>query len=204
MDGGALFANQMLKEDKTKSYAKEIANFLDDLIANGFEYKYDSPEIKPVEGNSGSYVVVFPNFEIYLKKDWLSSLSKYRDKLSDEMIFNDAIKLYIKSRLYRECIGFVFELKDVSGNIIAQKDVGFSVVDDDVALSRVLGLYSDSHFRYPNISDEAREITISRTPVIGALDSSSIAKINKIIIYSVKVKNYGGKLPLYKGNGVFE
>jgi hypothetical protein len=215
LDGGALFANQMLKEDKTNSYAKVIANLIDDLIANGFEYKYDSPKVKPIEGNTGAYEVVLPNFKAYLKKDWLSGLSKYRDKIGDdEEVFQNAIKTIQHIDIAREWnrymdsihrhVIFLVELKDSQGNTISQAQDREINYTNYLYIKRLLGLYDNSSFRYPNITDKEREIAIGYFD-FDAIDATALAKINKVIIQAVAVKDYGGKLPIYNiKSGAFE
>ncbi len=160
LDGGVLFANQMLKEDKTKAYSEEIVRFLDDLISNGFEYKYNAPELNKVEGRTGAYYLFLPKFEIYFKKEWLNSLSRYRENLKDQKLFTDALKLLnINDGDAKYIISFRFEAQDDKGNVIVGIDgiegqwdnedkVRISVRD---GISRILGLYDYSFFRYPNI-----------------------------------------------------
>lgn len=219
LDGGALFANQMLKEDKTKSYVKVIVSAVDDLIENGLEYQYDSPEVKPVEGNAGAYEVVLPNFIAYLKKDWLSSLSKYRDKIGDDIevyqnanntIRNKDIAKGYYGDDFIDYIGILVELKDAQGNTISRmvaRVVG-SAGEYKLSIGRLLGLYSDSAFRYPNIRDDRRVVKIRSYVSFGSIDAASLAKISKVVIQAITIKDYGGKLPVYKGrvnyNGEFK
>ena len=212
LDGSSLFANQMLKEDKTKSYTEEIVRFLDDLVSNAFEYSYDKPEIEPVEGNAGSYNVILTNVNVYLKRDWLRNVSKYREKFKDRSAFNDATNQLDISDISKY-IGVFFELKDVSGKTIASSDVQIKD-NSNFYLYKILGINND-YYQYPNIMDSERKISIYRRNsildygetnriVIRAIDSDNIAKISKVVISAVKIKDYGGKLPLYKGNGNFE
>lgn len=224
LDGGALFANQMLKEDKIIAYSEEITRFLDDLISNGFEYKYNAPELNKVEGKTGAYYLFLPNFEVYLKKEWLSSLSKYRENLKTQQLFADALELLtINDDSIQYIIGFRFEAQDDEGNVIVGLDGGEGTHYHEnyvgnagvgVSISKVLGLYYYSNFRYPNISDVQRLVVHrdlasnvgyrSDHVFFGPITSDSAAKVKKIVIRAVKVKDYGGKLPLYKGDGVFE
>jgi len=216
LDGGALFANQMLKEDKTNSYAKVIANLIDDLIANGFEYKYDSPKVEPVVGNAGTYKLVLSTFDVYLKKDWLSGLSKYRDIIgNDEELFKKAIMKnmnlsdYDKSRGWDseynqldDSLLFLVELKDAQGNTISHALVFMGdYYCKLLCVDKILGVFQYSKFRYPNITDDARNIRKFAIS-FDAIDAKDLAKISKVTIQAVAVKDYGGNLPIYnKKNG---
>ena len=212
LDGGSLFANQMLKEDKTKAYTEEIVRFLDDLVSNAFEYSYDKPDIEPVKGNVGSYKIILTNVNVYLKRDWLRNVSKYREKFKDRSAFNDATS-QLNIRSISDYVGILFELKDQSGNTIASSQVRIRD-NDQFYLYKILGINND-YYQYPNIMDAERKIAIYidniifndrdvNGIIIGSVDSSDIAKINKVVVSAVKIKDYGGKLPLYKGNGNFE
>ena len=213
LDGGALFANQMLKEDKAKAYSEEIVKFLDDLISNGFEYKYGTPELIPAEkvgkDIGGAYYLFLPNFEVYLRKDWLASLSKYRNNLSEENIYHDAINLLNlnrqdsrdKSDGIVNIIRFRFEAQDELGDVVAYRDSApsgdwtdkYIYLRAERSVSTILGLHSRGdyeNFRYPNTPDRLRmlaSINGSRTHFtdnvfFGPLTPESASKIKKIVI----------------------
>lgn len=228
LDGASLMANQMLQEEKVKIYAEEIVVFLDDLIQNGFEYQYGAPTLRAESSISNTYYLVLPNFKIALKKDWLATLSKYRTKLIEKQSFIDALMLLdINGDIDSNVMAINFEAQDEEGAVIVSNDGCNNYYTFENCFNMkpklgtlrfgrhifdILGLHTKNsefeNFRYPNIPDKLRVFGWSYfgdgQVEIGPITLDSTARIKKIVIRAVKIGNYGGKLPLYKGNGVFE
>ncbi len=219
--GASLFANLSLREDKAKAYSVEVADMLDSLIEKGFEYQYGALEAIKVEGKDNAYYVKVPYLKILITNEWLKNLKNYRDKLTDESIYDDAIKIngatkgsYDRHPGLKLPIVFVFEMQDLSENVIGKKEsyagrnssygAHINITQKYGFLSEITGFFEKSEFRYPDISEDERIFAVGVTypspMLLGPFDQDDLKRLSKLVIRAVGIRDYGGRLATYRYN----
>lgn len=117
---------------------------------------------------------------------------------------------------------FIFEIQDASGNVLARAEQRTSYIDlsygnfitipyQFTTIESIAGLFErNSSFRYPDIPDSKkifgeakgnRDTEYDHDKVlIGPIASEDIKNVSKVFVRAVKVKDYGGGLPLYRAD----
>lgn len=191
LNGGSLFANQMLREEKIKLYQKTYVEFLDGLITNGLEFSYDGePEIK--KQSDELYTIVLKNLKIHYKKEWLANLDKYREIFIDASIYNESLNNF---REVQWIFGELANLHDQSGQKIHTVPMDRNV-RNEINIVKIIGIFAYSNYKYPNISENERNIAGYGNFEIKNLSGDLVSKVNSISFQTFKMNEYGdAKMP---------